>query len=55
MPAPPTWPGPLVVGPPGKPAGEPTILFLGILRIRRSESGTISVPAALSVKRLIWL
>src|SRR6478752_3470293 len=54
-PAPPTWPGPESVGPPGKPDGEPPILFLGTRRITRSESGTTALPSAFKVKRLIWL
>src|SRR4051794_16031160 len=67
-PAPPTWPGPLSTGPPGKPEGEPwpgtgglavevvpPILALGTRRITRSEPSTTAVPAALSVKRLTWL
>jgi hypothetical protein len=54
-PAPPTWPGPESVGPPGKPDGEPEIFAFGTRRITRSEPGSTAVPAAVSVKRLIWL
>src|SRR6478735_12189164 len=54
-PAPPTCPGPLSVGPPGKPDGLAAILAFGTRRITRSESGTTAVPSAVNVNRLIWL
>ena len=54
-PAPPTWPGVLLAGPPGKITGLPAILTFGTRRITRSEPATTAVPSSLTVKRLIWL